>query len=585
MPAQRFAFSIIGVVVLGWIVVGHAQDPRRSAAAAGAAEHCTTFAAAAASALKQPALGFESTAFPAARTAQGNAPAWPEHCEVIGRLNERTGFNSQRYAIRFHLRLPTQWNGRFFFQGGGGSNGNLGDGLGALPGSRTTTALALGYAVVSQDSGHDNLVNNDPNLNGNATFGFDPQARVDFAYNSYDQVTRTAKALIRTFYGRAPERSYYVGCSEGGREGMLMTQKFPEHFDGVLAAAPGFNIPKAVIAQIWDFQAFSQAARASGLYDRHGQPFVNKAFTDEDLALATGAILDACDALDGAKDGMVTAFMDCTTALVRPKLAALTCKGAKRVSCLKATQVAALERVMGGPRDAQGNALYSDWAWDAGLGGRAGDAYNQGWRAWKLGDYEADSTQGITTGLVGLSAASTANPPVALKADGPASAQYLLAFDINDAPRLWGTPSRPLYPLSANELITAASTDLSAYKNRGGKLLIAHGVSDPIFSVKDSIHWWTSLDQAHNGAAAEFSRVFAVPGMNHCGGGPATDQFDAFGALVNWVEKGTPPEQITATAGPATPWPQRTRPLCAYPKVARYKGTGSLEDAASFECR
>ena len=279
-----------------------------------------------------------------ARAAQGNTAAQPEHCEITGKLNERVGFNSQRYAIRFHMRLPSQWNGKFFFEGGGGTNGNIGAALGNLQGSQRTNALSLGYAVVSQDSGHDNNVNNDPNLNGASTFFFDSQARLDYGYNSYDQVTQMAKSLIKAYYGRVPEKSYFVGCSEGGREGLMMTQKFPEHFDGVLACAPGIKIPLAALAQAWNVQAAAEAAKAAGIYDRYGQPFINKVFTDEDLAMVAAAVLDACDALDGAKDGIVATFMECNTAAVRPRLAAITCKAAKRATCLTPAQVTALEK-------------------------------------------------------------------------------------------------------------------------------------------------------------------------------------------------------------------------------------------------
>src|SRR5215475_13974292 len=205
----------------------------------------------------------------AARPAQGNASALPEHCEVLGKINERTGANGQQYAIKFHLRLPAAWNGKFFFEGGGGSNGNLGNALGNLQGQQRTNALTLGYAVVSQDSGHDNAANNDPARNGTVTFGFDPQARLDFGYNSYDQVTQTAKALIRNYYGKAPERSYYVGCSEGGREGMMMSQRFPDYFDGILACSPGFNLPKAgLYGHGWDAQSFAAVAKSEGLSDQ-----------------------------------------------------------------------------------------------------------------------------------------------------------------------------------------------------------------------------------------------------------------------------------------------------------------------------
>jgi feruloyl esterase len=168
-----------------------------------------------------------------AATLNASTATLREHCEVLGRMNERTGVNAQNYSIKFHLRLPTEWNGRFFFEGGGGSNGNLGNALGNLQGQQRTNALSMGFAVVSTDSGHDNAINNDPNRNGTVTFGFDPQARRDFGYNSYDQVAQAAKALIRAYYGRAPERSYYAGCSEGGREAMMMSQRFPDYFDGI----------------------------------------------------------------------------------------------------------------------------------------------------------------------------------------------------------------------------------------------------------------------------------------------------------------------------------------------------------------
>ena len=170
------------------------------------------------SAFPNTTIRFESAVMNPPRAAQGNAVALPEHCEVIGRLNDRVGFNSQRYAIRFHMRLPAQWNGRLFFQGGG-TNGNLGDALGNLQGSQRSNALVLGYAVVSQDSGHDNTINNDPNLNGASTFAFDPQARIDFGYRSYDEVTKTAKALIRAVLRPAAGALVCVGCSEEGVKG------------------------------------------------------------------------------------------------------------------------------------------------------------------------------------------------------------------------------------------------------------------------------------------------------------------------------------------------------------------------------
>ena len=536
--------------------------------------------------LPNASTAINSAAWNAARSAQGNAPALPEHCEVLGRLNDRTGVNGQHYAIRFHLRLPTAWNGGFFFEGGGGSNGNLGNAYGNLQGQQRTNALTLGYAVVSTDSGHDNAVNNDPRRNATQTFGFDPQARLDFGYNSYDQVTQAAKALIQVYYGQAPRRSYYVGCSEGGREAMMMSQRFPAYYDGILACSPGFQLPKAaVFGEAGAAQAYGTLAKSMGVYDRFGQPLLNKTFTDEDLDLAASAILAACDALDGLTDGIIDDFPHCTTETVSSKLAAATCKGPKRNSCLSAGQVAALEKVMGGTKNSKGELLYGDWAWDRGIGGKNGDAFYQGWRSWKLGPYDAPQNAAISVSLGGFAVASLfTTPPTAVAAANGGPIAHLMGIDFDrEAAKVYATSGE--YSQSAWDFMMASSTDLAAFKNRGGKLIIVHGVSDPIFSVQEIAKWWNQVNAANNGAAADFARFFPVPGMNHCGGGPATDQFDAFGALVNWVEKNSAPDSIVATAGMASPWPGRTRPLCSYPKQARYTGSGRIEDAGNFVCR
>jgi poly(3-hydroxybutyrate) depolymerase len=554
---------------------------------------CASLAALGGAALPNPATVVTAAALNPAKQAQGNTPALPEHCEVFGKMNERSGVNSERYAIRFHLRLPTNWNGSFFFEGGGGSNGNLGTALGNLQGQQRTNALALGYAVVSQDSGHDNGVNNEPNRNGTVTFGFDPEARLDFGYRSYDQVTQAAKAFIQAFYGRPPERSYYVGCSEGGREAMMMSQRFPQYFDGILACSPGFNLPKAaVFGHAWDAQALSEVAKAAGIYDRFGEPLLNKTFTDEDLDLAAQSVLAACDKLDGLEDGIIDNFDACTAAVVAPKLAAVTCRGPKRATCITPVQVAALEKIFAGPKNSKGELLYADWQWDRGIGGSTlpkghpgGDAYYQGWRMWKMGAYDSPANSAIiaTLGSASVSALFT-TPPTQVATSGAAPLAHLLGIDFDSVGgKLDAKAGEYTEPVS--EFMMASSTDLAAFRKRGGKLVIVHGVSDPVFSIRDTIHWWKEVNRVNQGNATDFVRLFAVPGMNHCAGGPATDQFDAFGALVNWVQKGAAPDVIVATAGPASPWPGRTRPLCVYPKQVRYKGTGSIEDAENFVCR
>ena len=196
----------------------------------------------------------------------------------MGQLRERSGMDSRRYVIQFHMRLPTTWNGRFLFQGGGGSDGSVGDALGAI-GPGMPTALARGFAVLSQDSGHDNRTNNDPARQGTLAFAYDPQARRDHAYASLDITARTGKAIVQAFYGHAPERSYFYGCSEGGREGMVFAQRFPELFDGIVASAPGFALPKAAIAEAWDTRAFADLARSMALVDTSGTPLIARTFS------------------------------------------------------------------------------------------------------------------------------------------------------------------------------------------------------------------------------------------------------------------------------------------------------------------
>lgn len=578
--ATTLTVTMVGL----WTIDNKAQDGGRSATGGSpAAQRCTALLTSAdllnrATVITGAVLNPAAAAQAAANPTAASTPALPEHCEVLGKLNERTGMNGQRYAINFRLRLPTAWNGRFFFQGGGGTNGTVGNAFGVLQGQQPTVAVALGYAVVAQDAGHDNIVNSDPMRGGAQTFGFDPQARLDYGYNSYDQVTQIAKTLIQRYYARAADKSYYVGCSEGGREGMMMSQRFPSYFDGILSCAPPLRLPRAAVAAVSDSQAFAAVARQANLYDSTKQPFLNKTFTDDDLLLASRAVLAACDGLDGLTDAMIQNFTACTTAVVQPRLVAITCRGSKTDSCLSPSQVTALTTVFAGPRTSKGEVIYAPWAWDAGISG-------QNWRAWKLGPYSAPANSAINVGMNANALASVFTvPPTPVPTTGGSAVAFSLNFVIGGSLRAISKAS-DVYRPSPVDVMRADSTDLSAFKAHGGTLIIAHGVSDPIVSIIDTIRWWNDLNRVNRGRAGEFVRLFAVPGMNHCSGGPATDQFDAFGALVDWVEKGVAPDRIVATARMAAPWPGRTRPLCVYPQQARYKGTGSIENAENFVCR
>ena len=547
-----------------------------------AAQRCAALTQESGSALGEPTAHIltatlnarsEAHVDPAAPPWMGPIAAMPEHCEVIGIMRERTGSDGQHYAVKYHLRLPLDWNGRFLFQGGGGTNGMLGLANGALqPGM--PTALERGFAVVSTDTGHDNATNSNGAKQGTVAFGHDYLARLEYSEKALDSVATTAKQIVKNFYGQAARRNFFAGCSNGGREGMVFAQRFPEQFDGIVAAAPAFAVPKAAIAEAWDTQAFAALAAREGLKQKNGSPDLVRTFSDADFAIVAASVAKACDALDGAVDGMVQNLAACTTSRVRPALEARMCKAGKEASCLSRDQIDTLIRSLGGPQDSKGHPLYAAWPWDIGIG-------STGWRIWKIGVPGGMDSINVMLGSPALSALFI-TPPADVAGSPEAGLRYQLDFNFDrDAPKIFAHSAE--FPRSGWELVGAQSTDLTRFREHGGKLVVPHGGSDPIFSINDTIDWWRKVDAANHGAAAGFVRVFPVPGMNHCAGGPATDQYDALSAVVDWVEKGTAPDQIDASAGPMSPWPGRTRPLCSYPKIARYR-SGDLNRAESFAC-
>ncbi len=501
-------------------------------------------------------------------TADAAGPGLPAHCELFGIMHERKGRFDQAYAIRFHMRLPDAWNARMVFQGGGGSDGDIGDALGHVS-SSGPVALKLGYAVVSQDAGHDNSVNNDPAHNGTLAFGFDPEARADYGHTSLKASADAAKAVIRTVYGRRPRFSYFVGCSKGGQEGMTFAQYYPDAFDGIIATAPGFSLPRAAVAEAWDVQAFASLAG-----DKAGIADLAKTFSPGDLELVRSAILEACDSDDGLKDGMVGDFLHCGDDKVVPRLQARVCDGAKIGTCLTAAQVAVLRRVVGGARTSDGRAIYSGWFWPSAIN-------TADWRMWKIGSADGQVPP-LNVVLGGPALASVFMTPPTVLGDGPSILSFQRRFDFDrDAGRIYAIATP--FTRSAWADIASRSTDLAAFRARGGRLIVPQGESDPVFSLKDTLGWFDEVNARNGGRARDFVRVFPVPGMCHCGGGEATDRYDMFAALVAWVEKHQAPDAIVAEAGPATPWPGRTRPLCAYPEIARYTA-GDPERASSFRC-
>jgi pimeloyl-ACP methyl ester carboxylesterase len=580
--SQALGLTAVLAFAIASIAVAATQTSASGSDKAESAQRCADLTQQSAATLGEPTARIlsaklnppsESRVDPAAPPWMGPIAAMPEHCEVLGIMRERSGADGQHYAVKFHLRLPTDWNGRFLFQGGGGTNGVLGvaDGSGQ-PGM--PTALQMGFAVVSTDTGHDNATNSDATKQGTVAFAHDYEARLEYAEKALDSVATTAKRIVRAFYGRTASHHFFVGCSNGGREGMVFAQRFPDQFDGIVAAAPAFAVPKAAIAEAWDTQTFAALAVREGFTQKSGLPDLARTFSDSDLTLVANAVLKACDADDGIVDGMVQNVGQCTTARVRPTLGAITCKGAKDAACLSRDQISTLIRSLSGPHDSKGHPLYAQWPWDVGIG-------SAGWRVWKMGMPGGMDSINVVLGSPALSGLFI-TPPTDVAATSEANLRYQLNFNFDrDAPKIFATTAE--FPRSGWDLVGAQATDLARFREHGGKLIVPHGGSDPIFSVDDTIDWWRRVDAANHGAAAGFVRVYVVPGMNHCGGGPATDQYDALTAVVAWVEKGTAPDRIEAKAGPMTPWPGRSRPLCPYPRIARYR-SGDLNQADNFAC-
>lgn len=539
--------------------------------------------------------------------ASGNAPA---HCLINGTINAgRVGTptptptpeSRYTYQITWQARLPNAWNSKFHMPGGGGTDGSV-------PG--TTGRLDEGYAAAANDSGHSNARNNDPLAGGTASFGTDFQARVDFAYNAIDVTTQTAKALVNLYYGMPPAYSYFEGCSMGGREAMMVTQRFPTYFNGVVSGDPALGFPKAAVKNVYYAHQLGALAASMGLINSFGVPFVNNTYTLQDLQLVSKAILTACDALDGLADGMVNNSQACTTAVVRPQLDAVQCSGAKTPTCLTGEQITTLVNLYDkGAPNSQGVPQYAKWMWDPGIAGctspvdcNAPDSTNigQGWRSWNIGAYNPNFVPNVSSTANGATILNLGGGAVPLIHATPpylpsptangALTQQLMTMDLDEmAQRIFATT--PDYPVSSWDLLNTNATDMSPFKNAGGKLVIWQPQSGGPFSPQYMVDWYTEMNSAMRGgkgnfaAAKSFARLFLMPGANHCGGGPATSNADFFSPVVNWVENGVAPESIVGTAPNATPWPGRTRPLCTYPRYAHYTGSGDINDAANFVCR
>ncbi|HSV54742.1 MAG TPA: tannase/feruloyl esterase family alpha/beta hydrolase [Burkholderiaceae bacterium] len=504
-----------------------------------------------------------ATSMPAGTVTVAGKPVG-EHCRVTGRMHDRvSAVDGQSYAIGFEMRLPKSWNGRFYYQANGGIDGNVSAALGATGGGPLDNALNMGFAVLSSDAGHAGSLG--------PFFGIDPQARLDYGYQAVGKLTPMAKSAIQTAYGKGPDRSYIGGCSNGGRHTMVAAARYADHYDGFLVGNPGTRLPLAAIANIAGAQKYATLATTAG--------DLGTGFTAAERTLVSNAVLARCDLLDGTSDGLVQDTSACQAAFQLDRDVP-TCSGARNGSCLSAAQKSAIGSLFTGATTSTGARIYTSFPYDAGL-------HTAGWAQWKFTFPIA-----LDSGAVGFIWQVPPESPATFN-----GATFALTGNV-DTMLAKVNATNATYTESALSFMTPPNpSNLSVLKGRGAKMMLYHGTADPIFSSDDTTGWYEALRGANNGDASNFSRFFRVPGMNHCAGGPSADQFDMLTPLVNWVEKGQAPDSVVASARgtgnaggvnadvPASWSAARTRPLCPYPKVARYKGSGDLESAASFSCQ
>lgn len=461
----------------------------------------------------------------------------PKFCRVTGVIKP----TSDSY-IRFEVWLPAEgWNGKFLGVGNGGFAGSIG--YGALGDD-----LKRGYATAGTDTGHEADA-------ADASWAFHhPEKVIDFGYRGLHETTVNAKAVIQAFYSEAPKHSYFDSCSDGGREALMEAQRFPEDYDGILAGAP---------ANFWTHLVTSGVDVAQKTY---GNPAGY--ISTMKLPAITTAVIAACDAQDGVKDGILN---DPTRCHFDPS--SLLCKdGRDSRNCLTAPQVASLKEYYSGGKDSRGNSMFPGYM----QGGE-----NPGWAQWIIGFGPGGS----------FGAVYVENYFRYMVFEDPS--WNILKADVD-------TAERKAEEKTAKAL-NSTDTNLSRFASRGGKLILYHGWNDQAISPLNTVHYYHDVLRAMGKQQADnLLRLYMVPGMEHCSGGPGANSFGQLGhttakgpeygiftALENWVEQSQVPAEIVATKyvdDRKSKGVQMTRPLCPYPQVPTYKGNGDTNDAANFSC-
>jgi len=452
----------------------------------------------------------------------------PEHCEVRGVIWPEN---------KFAVKLPTAWNNRFEMVGNGGWAGTISTGP-------MDTAVRAGYATTSTDTGHDSQ--KEPGAIFALPSATNPNAArkvIDHGYLAVHETAVLAKKMIRAYYGADPQYSYWVGCSTGGRQGLMEAQRYPEDFDGYVVGAPVLNLTGLQMKAIWTWIA---AGPGPG------------EITAAKLPALADAVYGKCDALDGLKDGLIENPLKCN---FDPAVDLKKCAPADdSAGCFTAAQIAALKKVYDGPHNSAGKKLFPGFLPGdevfAAATGRGGGAPRSGWDGNLLGSFNLGDTF--------MKYMAFPDPP-------GANWDYR-TFDFDKDPERMK---------AVGLIIDATIPDLTAVKARGGKIVHYHGWADPGVTAGMSVGYYeAAMKTMGEKETKDFYRFFPVPGMFHCGGGPGCGNVDWLTAVVNWVEKGEAPSMLVGANQQAT----RTRPICMYPTVSRYKGSGSIDAAENFNC-
>lgn len=475
-------------------------------------------------------------------------PALPQHCRVLGRI---AGMDARAPFIHFQVNLPLHWNGRSVQYGGGGFNGVLITATALVPAQPygAPAPLAQGYVTYGTDSGHQNVAGQPPQ-----TFALNDEALVNFAHASYKKVRDVAVAVMKTAYGRAPQKLYFVGSSEGGREGLTMAQRYPADFDGIFARVPVIHWTGLQHAGLRDGLALA------------GEGWIPPA----KIKLVHDAVLAACDSADGAADGLVSEPVGCRQ---RFDVTKLRCTAAVSDSCLSEAQVRAVQTLHSPMRFdfdlAHGVREYPG----RGPGGEniASFGPTGGWQSWWTG------TQ------------APAFPPVQANGIGwfygAGAIQYFYARDPNADLRRYDARSHLARVREVSALMDSTNPDLSAFHARGGKLIVLENLADYAQSPYAGIAYHESVAQRMGrGTVDRFFKLYTAPNVDHVGtGGPANADF--LPALVAWVEQGRAPAGLVLLEQDGKPpfATRRSRPLCEWPQVPRYRG-GDVNAAGSFAC-